>query len=220
MSTPGPSRGTNFRCVTLNEPKVRVFPPFYRVRRTATCSATCRQAHTPLMVQLGNQVQRRCCFRRWADPMRTAKVVTSALSAVALVTALLTGCGTHSTEQPTGTSTTTEVASPQNTTMDFTPSPQGGSVDVSFNVRDSESSALGAQLDTIALLKRARAAHPSAASVTVRGVSPADEGDGEPDVVVSVRYMGATLLKLDLDTIAPTAIWSQRDDGFVSPELS
>lgn len=93
-------------------------------------------------------------------------------------------------------------------------------MDVSFNVRDSESPILGAQLDTLALLKRARAAHPSAASVTVRGVSPTDEGDGEPDVLVSVVYSGVTLAKIDLDTIAPTAIWSQRDDGFVSPELS
>ena len=43
MSTPGPSRGTNFKRVTLNMLKVRVFTPFYRVRRTATCSLTCRE---------------------------------------------------------------------------------------------------------------------------------------------------------------------------------
>lgn len=151
--------------------------------------------------------------------MRTAKVVTTALSAFAVAAVLLTGCETQSAEPPSETSTT-EVASPQNTAMDFEPSPQGGSVLMSFTVRDGESPTLGAQLDTIAVLKRARDAHPSAASVTVRGVSPSEEGDGEPIVVLSVIYGTVTLAKIDLDTISPTAIWSQRDDGFVSPELS
>lgn len=152
--------------------------------------------------------------------MRTARFVAPTLSAFAVSAALLTGCGTDSHEPPSDTSATAEAASPQNVTMDFEPSPQGGAVVVSFTVRDSDSPTLGAQLDTIALLKSARDAHPSAASVTVRGVSPADEGDGEPVVVLGVTYGGVTLAKLDLDTISPTAIWSQRDDGFVSPELS
>ena len=95
-------------------------------------------------------------------------------------------------------------------------------VDARFAIRDNYTEQLirdGARLDTIDILKYARATYPDASAVNVQGSFPMTDpyGNTSTQVAIDLTYSRATLDKINFDGISKTSIWEIRDSGFVLP---
>lgn len=111
---------------------------------------------------------------------------------------------------------------PEGVTFSTAPGPNGDVVDARFAIRDNYTEQLirdGARLDTIDILKYARATYPDASAVNVQGSFPMTDpyGNTSTQVAIDLTYSRATLDKINFDGISKTSIWEIRDSGFVLP---
>ena len=77
----------------------------------------------------------------------------------------------------------------------------------------------GARLDTIDILKYARATYPDASAVNVQGTFPMTDpyGNTATHVAIDLTYSRETLNKINFDGVTKTSIWDIRDSGSVLP---
>lgn len=129
-------------------------------------------------------------------------------------------------EPPTPTEaappTPTGPKKPDGVTFDTAPGPSGDVVNARFAIRDNYTESLikdGARLDTIAILKYARATYPDASAVNVQGTFPMTDpyGNTATHVAIDLTYSRATLDKINFDGVTKTSIWEIRDSGTVLP---
>ncbi|OBH79413.1 hypothetical protein A5682_17140 [Mycobacterium mantenii] len=111
---------------------------------------------------------------------------------------------------------------PDGVTFTTAPGPNGDVVDARFAIRDNYTEQLirdGARLDTIGILKYARATYPDAAAVNVQGTFPMTDpyGNTSTQVAIDLTYSRATLDKINFDGISKASIWEIRDSGNVLP---
>ncbi|OBH33530.1 hypothetical protein A5692_14045 [Mycobacterium sp. E342] len=111
---------------------------------------------------------------------------------------------------------------PDGVTFTTAPGPNGDVVDARFAIRDNYTEQMirdGARLDTIAILKYARATYPDASAVNVQGTFPMTDpyGNTSTQVAIDLTYSRATLNKINFDGISKTSIWEIRDSGTVLP---
>lgn len=129
-----------------------------------------------------------------------------------------------------GPSTPTEAApstpagpkKPDGVTFTTAPGPDGDIVNARFAIRDNYTEAMirdGARLDTIAILKYARATYPEAAAVNVQGTFPMTDpyGNTSTQVAIDLTYSRATLNKINFDGVSKNSIWEIRDSGAILP---
>jgi hypothetical protein len=95
-------------------------------------------------------------------------------------------------------------------------------VDARFAIRDNYTEQMirdGARLDTIDILKYAKATYPDASAVNVQGTFPMTDpyGNTSTRVAIDLTYSRATLDKINFDGITKTSIWEIRDSGTVLP---
>lgn len=129
-------------------------------------------------------------------------------------------------EPPTPTEaappTPTGPAKPDGVTFGTVPGSSGDVVNARFAIRDNYTETMikdGARLDTIAILKYARATYPDAAAVNVQGTFPMTDlyGNTSTHVAIDLTYSRATLLKINFDGVTKSSIWEIRDSGTVLP---
>ncbi|OBB94969.1 DUF2510 domain-containing protein [Mycobacterium sp. 852002-40037_SCH5390672] len=129
-----------------------------------------------------------------------------------------------------GPSTPTEAApsapsgpkKPDGVTFTTGAGPDGDVVNARFAIRDNYTEAMikdGARLDTIAILKYARATYPAASAVNVQGTFPMTDpyGNTSTQVAIDLTYSRATLDKINFDGVSKSSIWEIRDSGSVLP---
>lgn len=100
--------------------------------------------------------------------------------------------------------------------------PDGELVDARFAIRDNYTELLikdGARLDTIDILRYARATYPDAAAVNVQGTFPMTDpyGNTSTQVAIDLTYSRATLNKINFDGVTKNSIWEIRDSGSILP---
>jgi Protein of unknown function (DUF2510) len=135
-----------------------------------------------------------------------------------------------SSSSPTavGPSTPTESApstpsgpkKPDGVAFSTVPGPNGDVVNAHFAIRDNYNETLikdGARLDTIDILKYARATYPDASAVNVQGTFPMTDpyGNTSTHVAIDLTYSQATLHKINFDGVSKNSIWEIRDSGTV-----
>lgn len=111
---------------------------------------------------------------------------------------------------------------PDGVTFTVAPGPNGDVVDAKFAIRDNYTEQMikdGARLDTIGILKYARATYPDASAVNVQGTFPMTDpyGNTSTQVAIDLTYSRATLDKINFDGINKASIWEIRDSGTVLP---
>lgn len=111
---------------------------------------------------------------------------------------------------------------PDGVTFTTAPGPNGDVVNARFAIRDNYTEQLikdGARLDTIDILKYARATYPDASAVNVQGTFPMTDpyGNTSTQVAIDLTYSRATLDKINFDGISKASIWEIRDSGNVLP---
>ncbi|OBH36684.1 hypothetical protein A5690_07985 [Mycobacterium intracellulare] len=129
-----------------------------------------------------------------------------------------------------GPSTSTEAApstpagpkKPDGVTFTTTQGPDGEIVDARFAIRDNYTELLikdGARLDTIDILRYARATYPDASAVNVQGTFPMTDpyGNTSTQVAIDLTYSRATLNKINFDGVTKNSIWEIRDSGSILP---
>ncbi|MGZ4585657.1 MAG: DUF2510 domain-containing protein [Mycobacterium sp.] len=135
-----------------------------------------------------------------------------------------------SSSAPAGSSTPTEAApstpagpkKPDGVTFTTAPGPNGDVVDARFAIRDNYTEQMikdGARLDTIDILRFARATYPDASAVNVQGTFPMTDpyGNTSTQVAIDLTYSRATLNKINFDGVSKNSIWEIRDSGTVLP---
>ena len=129
-----------------------------------------------------------------------------------------------------GPSTPTEAApttptgpkKPDGVTFATAPGWNGDVVNAHFAIRDNYTEKMikdGARLDTIDILKYAKATYPDASAVNVQGTFPMTDpyGNTSTQVAIDLTYSRATLNKINFDGVTKTSIWEIRDSGTVLP---
>lgn len=111
---------------------------------------------------------------------------------------------------------------PDGVTFTIASGPNGGVVDARFAIRDNYTEQLikdGARLDTIDILKYAKATYPDAAAVNVQGTFPMTDpyGNTSTQVAIDLTYSRETLNKINFDGVTKKSIWEIRDSGTVLP---
>lgn len=111
---------------------------------------------------------------------------------------------------------------PEGVTFTTASGPNGDVVNARFAIRDNYTEQLikdGARLDTIDILKYARATYPDASAVNVQGTFPMTDpyGNTSTQVAIDLTYTRATLDKINFDGISKASIWEIRDSGNVLP---
>ncbi|BCZ24662.1 DUF2510 domain-containing protein [Mycobacterium senriense] len=111
---------------------------------------------------------------------------------------------------------------PEGVTFTTAPGPSGDVVNARFAIRDNYTEQLikdGARLDTIDILKYARATYPDASAVNVQGTFPMTDpyGNTSTQVAIDLTYSRATLDKINFDGISKASIWEIRDSGNILP---
>jgi hypothetical protein len=111
---------------------------------------------------------------------------------------------------------------PDGVTFTTAPGPNGDVVEARFAIRDNYTEQMirdGARLDTIDILKYAKATYPDASAVNVQGTFPMTDpyGNTSTRVAIDLTYSRATLDKINFDGITKTSIWEIRDSGTVLP---
>ncbi|OBI44314.1 DUF2510 domain-containing protein [Mycobacterium colombiense] len=111
---------------------------------------------------------------------------------------------------------------PEGVTFTTSPGPTGDVVNARFAIRDNYTEQLikdGARLDTIDILKYAKATYPDASAVNVQGTFPMTDpyGNTSTQVAIDLTYSKATLNKINFDGISKASIWEIRDSGNVLP---
>lgn len=111
---------------------------------------------------------------------------------------------------------------PEGVTFTTAPGPNGDVVNARFAIRDNYTEQLikdGARLDTIDILKYAKATYPDASAVNVQGTFPMTDpyGNTSTQVAIDLTYSRATLNKINFDGISKASIWEIRDSGNVLP---
>ncbi|WAJ43151.1 DUF2510 domain-containing protein [Mycobacterium sp. Aquia_216] len=137
---------------------------------------------------------------------------------------------TSSAPATAGPSTPTEAApstpagpkKPDGVAFATSPGPNGDIVNARFAIRDSYTEKMikdGARLDTIDILKYARATYPDASAVNVQGTFPMTDpyGNTSTQVAIDLTYSRATLNKINFDGVSKNSIWEIRDSGSVLP---
>lgn len=119
-------------------------------------------------------------------------------------------------------STPTGPSKPEGVTFTTAPGSDGDVVNARFAIRDNYTEGLikdGARLDTIAILKYARATYPAASAVNVQGTFPMTDpyGNTATHVAIDLTYSKATLDKINFDGVTKNSIWEIRDSGTVLP---
>ncbi|MCV7428528.1 DUF2510 domain-containing protein [Mycobacterium montefiorense] len=135
-----------------------------------------------------------------------------------------------STSTTAPTLTTSQVApptpagpkKPDGVTFSTAPGPNGDVVDARFAIRDNYTEQMirdGARLDTITILKYARATYPDASAVNIQGSFPMTDpyGNTSTRVAIDLTYSKATLDKINFDGITKASIWEIRDSGSILP---
>lgn len=129
-----------------------------------------------------------------------------------------------------GPSTPTEAApstppspkKPDGVAFATAPGPNGDVVNAHFAIRDNYTEKMikdGARLDTIDILKYARATYPDASAVNVQGTFPMTDpyGNTSTQVAIDLTYSRATLNKINFDGVTKNTIWEIRDSGSILP---
>lgn len=129
-----------------------------------------------------------------------------------------------------GPSTPTEAApsvpagpkKPAGVTFTTVQGADGEIVDARFAIRDNYTELLikdGARLDTIDILRYARATYPDASAVNVQGTFPMTDpyGNTSTQVAIDLTYSRATLNKINFDGVTKNSIWEIRDSGSILP---
>ena len=111
---------------------------------------------------------------------------------------------------------------PDGVTFTIAPGPNGGVVDARFAIRDNYTEQMikdGARLDTIDILKYAKATYPDASAVNVQGTFPMTDpyGNTSTHVAIDLTYSRETLNKINFDGVTKKSIWEIRDSGTVLP---
>lgn len=111
---------------------------------------------------------------------------------------------------------------PDGVTFTTSAGPDGELVDARFAIRDNYTELLikdGARLDTIDILRYARATYPDAAAVNVQGTFPMTDpyGNTSTQVAIDLTYSRATLNKINFDGVTKNSIWEIRDSGSILP---
>lgn len=111
---------------------------------------------------------------------------------------------------------------PDGVTFTTAAGPDGELVDARFAIRDNYTELLikdGARLDTIDILRYARATYPDAAAVNVQGTFPMTDpyGNTSTQVAIDLTYSRATLNKINFDGVTKNSIWEIRDSGSILP---
>ncbi|MGV0554868.1 DUF2510 domain-containing protein, partial [Mycobacterium kansasii] len=111
---------------------------------------------------------------------------------------------------------------PDGVTFTTTQSPDGEIVDARFAIRDNYTELLikdGARLDTIDILRYARATYPDASAVNVEGTFPMTDpyGNTSTQVAIDLTYSRETLNKINFDGVTKNSIWEIRDSGSILP---
>lgn len=111
---------------------------------------------------------------------------------------------------------------PDGVTFTTTQSPDGEIVDARFAIRDNYTELLikdGARLDTIDILRYARATYPAASAVNVQGTFPMTDpyGNTSTQVAIDLTYSRETLNKINFDGVTKNSIWEIRDSGSILP---
>ncbi|OSC32112.1 hypothetical protein B8W69_03230 [Mycobacterium vulneris] len=111
---------------------------------------------------------------------------------------------------------------PEGVAFTTAPGPNGDVVNARFAIRDNYTEQLikdGARLDTIDILKYAKATYPDASAVNVQGTFPMTDpyGNTSTQVAIDLTYSWATLNKINFDGISKASIWEIRDSGNVLP---
>lgn len=127
-----------------------------------------------------------------------------------------------------GPSTSTEAApstppgpkKPDGVTFATAPGPNGDVVNARFAIRDNYTEQMikdGARLDTIDILRYARANYPDASAVNVQGTFPMTDpyGNTSTQVAIDLTYSRATLSKINFDGVTKNSIWEIRDSGTI-----
>jgi len=118
--------------------------------------------------------------------------------------------------------TPTGPPKPDGVTFSTAPGPDGDVVNARFAIRDNYTEKLikdGARLDTINILRYARATYPAASAVNVQGTFPMTDpyGNTATHVAIDLTYSKATLDKINFDGVTKNSIWEIRDSGTVLP---
>jgi Protein of unknown function (DUF2510) len=111
---------------------------------------------------------------------------------------------------------------PDGVTFTIAPGPNGDVVDARFAIRDNYTEQMirdGARLDTIDILRYARATYPDASAVNVQGTFPMTDpyGNTSTHVAIGLTYSRETLNKINFDGISKASIWEIRDSGTILP---
>lgn len=119
-------------------------------------------------------------------------------------------------------STPAGTKKPEGVTFTTAAGPNGDVVNARFAIRDNYTEQLirdGARLDTIDILKYARATYPDASAVNVQGTFPMTDpyGNTSTQVAIDLTYSRETLDKINFDGISKASIWEIRDNGFILP---
>jgi hypothetical protein len=118
--------------------------------------------------------------------------------------------------------TPTGPPKPDGVTFSTAPGPDGDVVNARFAIRDNYTEKLikdGARLDTINILRYARATYSAASAVNVQGTFPMTDpyGNTATHVAIDLTYSKATLDKINFDGVTKNSIWEIRDSGTVLP---
>jgi hypothetical protein len=125
-----------------------------------------------------------------------------------------------STPAEAAPSTTTGPKKPDGVNFATAPGPNGDVVNAHFAIRDNYSEKLikdGARLDTIDILKYARAIYPDASAVNVQGTFPMTDpyGNTSTHVAIDLTYSRETLNKINFEGVSKSSIWEIRDSGTI-----
>jgi hypothetical protein len=127
-----------------------------------------------------------------------------------------------STPAEVAPSTPTGPKKPDGVTFAAAPGSNGDVVNARFAIRDNYTETMikdGARLDTIDILKYARATYPDASAVNVQGTFPMTDpyGNTSTHVAIDLTYSRATLNKINFDGVTKNSIWEIRDSGSILP---
>jgi hypothetical protein len=127
-----------------------------------------------------------------------------------------------STPSEAAPATPTGPPKPDGVTFSTAPGPDGDVVNARFAIRDNYTEGMikdGARLDTINILRYARATYPAASAVNVQGTFPMTDpyGNTATHVAIDLTYTKATLDKINFDGVTKNSIWEIRDSGTVLP---
>ena len=127
-----------------------------------------------------------------------------------------------STPTEAAPSTPTGPKKPDGVTFATAPGPNGDVVNARFAIRDNYTEQMikdGARLDTIDILRYARATYPDASAVNVQGTFPMTDpyGNTSTQVAIDLTYSRATLNKINFDGVNKNSIWEIRDSGSILP---